>query len=1238
MPETTHTPRPKTPSAKALVEALARVRSRARLLLLVRRIGLLVALVLIAALLGGLLDAWLRFPSALRVAAWLGVIGFVVWAVWKFVLPAARFCPSLTDVALRVEHARPETEGLLASAMDLSGVAGSAGEGVGAGPTHDALAARVVTDALRAFKATDALAIINTTPAARAASASVLALLLVLVPALLAPSLWTIGAQRIFTPWTDATWPKRTGIADATRLHDERVHSLEEALPVRGLLTKWRRDPEAEDVAVRYRSFDSNGQSGRTQRALLTMQGDQEGGYLFERLIEPSGSAMEYRLETEDDATEWTRVRLVEPPAVASASVRITPPVYATGGAERTGEALDLGPGYDERAAAPASLAGSRVELDISFNRAGVLLAAGDDEEGQAPSLETLRSALGSSARVTSFQASDNAWSVEMILNDTTRFVLPLVDEYGIASVDTSVYRFDAVPDRAAASTITTPERDMTVLPGAVVDVEAEGRDDVGLSRVALERQTWKRNVESGPGGAMESQGGFQTVTEVSLEDGTVEEKATARAVRASLDLAELGLEPGDEVLLAALASDLFVDANGEARAPTRSSGRVLKIIGEDEFVREVREALAGVREGAIRLEQQQADLREATGERGAERTTTRAQAQVAQRLEQRLEELENIAERVDENRLDNQALSELLEEAQNATERAAQSASSAAQSLSQARAALDPQETDASLPEEEARAVADEQLRTEQELADLIEMLDRGEDNWVVRNQITQLLEQQREIQQQTGQLGQETAGLTPEELSEAQRRELEDIVREQEELAEDTEQLLEDLRAREQAMRESDPAGAEALRQAAQRAEQRQTTQSMQEAAEQAQQNQTSEAQQNQEEAAEALEEMLEDLDESERNRKEQLRRALFSLEQSIQALIDSQTDQIALLEAGGTPARELALNMVQLADNTSAVSAEARATGPELSGVANLLDRALDAQAGAIGKLRGEPASIDGAAALEGRSLELLAQALEATEALEEQLEQEEMEERKRELKRAYREALELQVTLRERTRPFAEMEELSRRDRVRLRQLGPSQVEVREKLEQIRDGAEEMAEARVYDYAHRRMARLSEQAEEAMSVASATGAVRRQDAIVDTLADLLESLEDPEQEDDPFQNDAGPQEGGGGGGGGQGQPEQLFEDLGQLRLLRELQIMIADDTAMVDGGGESLLGDLSALAAEQNELAGIAADLIEKITESPVPLDFLPENGGRSPLDDAEPADGLDGDGTEQGTES
>ncbi len=1206
--------------ADGFARSLASLRSRARVVLVAKPVGLLLAALFGAALVAGLLDMWLRFPAPLRVGAWLAAGVCAALLIVRAVLPALRFCPNLTDVALRVEELHPEWKGTLASAVDFDGASGRAYDSA----TTRALEEASVRAAAERFDPARVESLVDREPAVRGVGLALVALVLALAPALFSGGMWAIGAQRVLLPWTDAAWPKRTGVVDATALRSERVHPSTEALPLRALLTKWRTNPDSTDVTVRYRSFNEAGDAGRTMTALLTLQGRTESedsgeAYLFERLLDVAGSAVEYQISTEDDATEWTRVRLIDPPAITSASAVITPPEYARLSTDAP-PSIDLGAGFDERAAAPPALQGSRVDFELTLNRAGAR------PEGATSAAESLAAIIGDAGDVLDIEAEGTSLRASFLLRETVRLALPLVDEFGIPSEEASVYRFESVADRPAAVTITEPERDRTVLPTAVVEIVAEGRDDVGLERVSIERTVWRPaggaagGVPSGPGGALEPEAPAVEIARVDRAGGALEPTATARVVSAPVDLGELGLNPGDEVSIVALAADAFRSPAGEGRGATRSTPRVLRIIDEETFVDEVRDALAGVRESAIRLEQQQGELRDSTAQRGAERTTERAQAQVAQRLDQQLEELGDIAQRVGENNLDNQALSELLEEAMLSTERAAEAASEAAQSLAEARAQSNAAEADdeSALSEEQQETIGDAQDEAQTELASLIEMLDRGEDNWVLRNEINRLAEQQRALQEETARLGRETAGLSPEQLSEAQQRALEEIAQEQEELAQETDELLDDLREREQMLRDEDPAAAEGLRQAAQRAQQEQTVQRQQEAAEQAQQNQTSEAQQNQEEAAESLEEMLEDLENNERNRREALRRNLLSLIDSIKGLITEQETAIGLLRAGETLPAGLAQGMIALAQNTLAVSALATQSGPETASIAGVLDRAEGAQSRAIVHLRSEPAELDDARADEERSLELLEEALGRAEELDEQLEQEENERKKRELERAYRDALEMQIGLRDRTAPFGELEELSRRDRVRLRQLGPSQEDIRRQLETLVQQTEEMEEARVYRYAHTRMDRMSQQAEDAIREAEPALALNRQEAIIAALLDLIDSLNDPEPDENPFDQEQ--QAGQGGQGGGQGgQQEQLFSDLGQLRLLRELQIALAEETAFLDALEATSPEDLGFLAGQQEELAEIAVEIIERMTRSPVPLEFLPENGGRAPSD-------------------
>jgi hypothetical protein len=92
---------------------------------------------------------------------------------------------------------------------------------------------------------------------------------------------------------------------------------------------------------------------------------------------------LEFWFESADDQTRPAKLLLVEPPAVVAATATITPPAYVGGaaasqtalkgaarGAVLTRQDVELGAGSDERAATPPILQGSRVRLNIAFNKA----------------------------------------------------------------------------------------------------------------------------------------------------------------------------------------------------------------------------------------------------------------------------------------------------------------------------------------------------------------------------------------------------------------------------------------------------------------------------------------------------------------------------------------------------------------------------------------------------------------------------------------------------------------------------------------------------------------------------------------------------------------------------------------------------------------------------------------------------------------------------------------------------
>jgi hypothetical protein len=1296
MPESPPSSAASPPSG--IIPALTALRASLRLRLVTARILSLVALLVAAAVVLGLIDYLVRLPDWIRWIHWFVGLAAAASLSRRFVRPAWRFRPALSDLALHVEHRRPALRGLLASAVDFAQHPQSPDASTTAQGSKYHVAPAL---ALTAVRRAETLWRTATTPGLtqnRSLIQSGGSLATVLAGALgllsLSPTLWTIGALRLAAPWAGVAWPKLTGVVDMT---EGAVHARGTALALQAAVIKSNRPWDSTYVAARYRLVTGQTRSSE-RRELLTWQEREvetpfaEPGALFERLIEPAADAIEFRFETDDDATDWRRIDLVPPPAVVDATAVVTPPAYASeliaAGEESASRAAPitalLGPGTDDRAVAPPSLAGSAVELTITLNKPVEM----PESVAEVFAVEGAGPDTPSPARISRDGVN---WRIAWTLDDSLRLPIRLRDEYGIESIEEAVYRFEALVDRPAAATITEPGADRTILPTAVVPVIAEGRDDVGLSWVALEQTIWTpagAAEPSGPGGALEQRGDpFESARAIA-------QGRSIASASVEMDLAPLDLTPGDEVRLTALAIDVRGAAT-DGVTPTRSAPRTLRVISEAQFVEEVQRALAEVRQAAIRVDEQQGDLREQTQTGRADIAVRRGQGAVTDRLLRQTDTVDRLLDRVKENRVEDRGLEELLTRARTSINDAGQASAGASESLQRAAerragessteepshptpsspekpplneppreeadvpripssssqpsasssAATPPpggsssndadtatsaspplpssapssaenpplneppsEEADgpAGTPEppktddQDLQDAAAHQQEVQDELRALIELLDRGEDNWLARNTIERLAREQKALRGQTRQAGRHTAGKSPDQLTADQRSELDKIVEKQTNLADQTAELARDLRQREQALREKDPAAAQGMAAAARRAEQSQVSQTMRNAASEASQNQTARASRQQQQAEEALEEMLEDLDRVDKARDEVLRRELASIIESLEGLVRMQEDQIAALDEASRARKGLAAldeGMIRLNQNTLGTLDLIKESGPEAAPIATLVSRAADAQSGAITEIRrpvmGEPMVRD----YETRSLGLLMQALEKAKEVDRAAAERERRKKLGELKKAYREILERQAAVREETSPLALIRELSRRDRQLARALAERQDVIGADLKELLTQTSELQEAKVFDYAHVRMDALSRRSKESLEGASAAAALAAQDSLIKTLKDVLESLNDPKPDEQKFSEGANP---GGGGGGASG--ERMIPPVKELMLLRRLQTDLADRTIdasrIPDGPPRTILDDLS---QSQRELMNVGKEFVDRMKQ-------------------------------------
>lgn len=1246
--------------ARRLEAQLRSVRAQARAQLILTRIAVLVAAVAGATLLVGLADFVLRFPAVLRGIFWLVGVAGLGGAIWRLLLPAVGFNPSLTEIALRMERIEskrdPAMVGTLASALELARSPSPAAQET-AGAILDRLDVRPratqILDPRKLFVAMGALA-------------------LVLLPlaglAVARPELSRVGVTRVLAPWADAQWPKRTRVADATGIV---AHPLTKALPLRAVVQTRSGLVANAEVRVGYRVLVNDEVTGAVRRAVLTPQGrtmkGQTGGRgtiegeLHERLLDAAsltppgwdarradrGLILEYRFETLDDQTPWERVALVQPPALVHAAANVMLPAYAADVAPAgfVRGAADLGDGRDGRASLGPILGGSRIDLVVTLNRA---LPFDDRREETAFPIEFDGDAARDVASrvfiglepgdvVGASVLSATQWRLTLEPGDSRRLTIALVDANGIASDEDAAMRLELVADRAPSAMIAVPAQDEFVLASAQIPVEADTRDDVALASARLDAAV-TRPPTSSPGAPAEPVGEpiNLAATDLSLSEadgagGIVADRTVVRLSR-TLSLASLEVRPGDQVRVIASATDVLGAA---AVSPVRT----LRIISEAELFEQMQRELDGVRQAAQRLEREQAALATATQNlvrQLAEDPTNGAeaakQADRQDALSRRVEPLNLLVDRLNDrltrNRPQDQAMGDVLESAKELIEQAQDASMKATDALDRA-AKGSPQDR-----AQQAQDAQQDQSEVQDALIELAQMLDQGQESWAIRRTLERLLTEQRQLQSQTAAAQAQTQGKRPEELTSQERADQERLAQRQEQLSQRTSDAAEDLERRAEQLRPSDPGQAQTMQEVAQQIRREQIPEKQREAAQQVNQNQNAAAQQNQQQAGDALQQALQEFDKNQQRRDEALRRLLADVMQTLDTLIGRQEAELAALGraiSGAGSAKGLDVPMIDLNRATLALAdrmESEKAAGPR---ILEFIDAASQAQADAIASLRLGSPDLGEADAHERTSLRNLREARDEAKRQDERAEQRDIERQRAELRDAYRQALERAVSVQAEAKPLVERDpvdrELTRRERTQARQLGTTLGDLRRSLAELREKTSELAESGLFNYAHQRLDRSLENAAGPLIAGEAPRSVRAEiEATVRVLSSLVAALDNDQNRDDEFREDEA--SGGGGGGGGGGGEQPLVPPIAELRLLKMMQQEALERTrAATDPTSGERLDEVARL---QRDLAERGKVLIEQMSSQGGPVE-----GGRGPLGPGQDGPGQDGDAEEAG---
>lgn len=372
----------------------------------------------------------------------------------------------------------------------------------------------------------------------------------------------------------------------------------------------------------------------------------------------------------------------------------------------------------------------------------------------------------------------------------------------------------------------------------------------------------------------------------------------------------------------------------------------------------------------------------------------------------------------------------------------------------------------------------------------------------------------------------------------------------------------------------------------------------------------NRPSQAGADQQQALDTLARMMQELGQRDNRLREELERQLAELADKIervlklQTALNAQTDEAA--DAGLA-----ALNKPQFDIRVKTILLEAESTQvPNLAAVGEALASAVRGQEKAVLSL--QQAKRPNAQVGQAEALKHLKEALDLiSQENNASANQETMREREK-LKQRYLKLVTQQQELKASVEAIASKAQVTRRDLVRSVQLGRSQQELREAIQEV--GAE-LEETLVFKATHTRLDRAAGSAVERLEARKPDAqVVADQQAVIDLLMRMVRALGD-QNPDDEWERDEGQGEAGGGGGGG---PMPLVPPIAELRLLRQLQQDLRDQTEAVRVGDAAVNAAsqrtrLEQLGSEQRMLADLADQMIENFKKSMQAPDATGEGG-------------------------
>ena len=1195
---------------KQVIGQLDRTITSARRLLVARRVSMTLCVIVASVLLLAVFDWFARMGSGFRMVALvcLSISSLLMVVLW--IIPSIRFNPSRRAIALRLEQSVPELRGRLASGVDFesSGIARA-----------NELAAASVSETSRRMRRVSPASLIDTRPAIKSMLACSIPILLVGFLFIAQPTASSIGSRRVLAPWTDAKWPPRTSVVSRmdSIVPNHGVHGKNIPLVLRAEnLT-----PGDEDgiIEADYRLTD-DGAVSDWNTVLLTHQRDG----IHERVVLVDSDLIEITFRTSDAQTPIDRFRLLDVPEIETIGLTVRPPSHAR-------------PWIVDRIIQPENrsggieviqnpvMRGSNLALDIELNRS---IDVPSEPESRRDWLNTT---LGINHNTSHLQLeiderSPDSWRIEWTADQTDRMLITLTDEFGLQSDVAVPIHIVVKPDPTPDVVLLQPERDLDVLPTAIIPLGVKAVDDLPLRSLGIEiSRESDQIVES-------------DIREDDIEDGRFE---------TVLDLKRSGAVEGDVLQVNGLAVDQWTDETGATRE-TRSRSRTIRVVTEPEFLSQMRNEMSLIEQRSIDLDTRQSEIRESfrdlvdsmqsngtsfdgTGSNPVTeedldsiQSLEKQQSDMTRLMNEQVESTRTIREWIESNGLSDETMETVLDQVSESLRDGVESSSQALrsmESLGSSESGID----DGSIEEESRTAsdVMENQSDVQEALQDVVRALSEDQESWLITRQLDRIRSDQQILQSETRRLSRDLNGRDVSEADPQLQSSIQDAARRQQSILSDLSDLTEEMQDQVQAMADVDPDAAGTLMDVMEEARQSDIESAMSDASDQMQGGRMQMADASQQEALDALDRMKESMTPDMKDRITDLLRRLSDLEESIRMLVEIQTNELELLERSivdsNFDSRDDA--MIDLRNRTISTSSGISQRTPEEKTIATRLVKASEAQGNAVGLLRTSPINPDEVRLQEELSLQQLVEAIQDVADLQARGEEEMTEVERVELARLYRELSESQLDIRVRTGDILDSDRSTRRTRHESRRLGLEQTKLVERSEELRSDNVEMEERPIFILMHDRISRISRQVSDQLRQSTADeSTLSDQGGLARDYMSMAEALESETLDDEEFERrmstSQGGQQGGQQGGSSQGSgQDQILPPIAELRLLRSLQLEIMQSTRLMDGDSikdaKQREDEFRRLSELQSKLADLGQEMFDRHTNESVPVDMSSE---------------------------